>query len=338
MSIYADVVIRGLERLISVGTYSQKWIERWQKQLHEQFDARVRQDTELQRQALVAIYGPDHPYARTGVVTPEAADKIHLDSLNAFRRAHYTAGNATLVVVGDFDAAAIERQIRDSFGGWGRGTADRPVELAAQARSGPVAVGVVGRDQAQLRVIIAYPAPAGVDDQAAARAVLTEMLNLRVGEVRFKLGSTYGVYARHAARKGPTSYELGGDVDSERGGESIKAMRDGIAMLRRGDHFDEDFVRARRKVVSALLGESTVTAELASRLGFIAIHGLGPDHYRTLLQQVASVSPAQIHALIQNELDPSREAVIVLGDRDHLGRAFASAGLTGARIIEPADH
>jgi len=90
-------------------------------------------------------------------------------------------------------------------------------------------------------------------------------------------------------------------------------------MLRRGDHFDEDFVRARRKVVSALLGESTVTAELASRLGFIAIHGLGPDYYRTLLQQVASVSPAQIHALIQNELDPSREAVIVLGDRDHPG-------------------
>ena len=60
---------------------------------------------------------------------------------------------------------------------------------------------VIGRDEAQLRVIIAYPAPAGVDDHAAARAVLAEMLNLRVGSIRFKLGSTYGVYARHVSAR-----------------------------------------------------------------------------------------------------------------------------------------
>jgi hypothetical protein len=53
---------------------------------------------------------------------------------------------------------------------------------------------------------------------------------------------------------------------------------------------------------------------------------------------VASVSPGPSHALIQNELDPGRETDTVLGDRDHLRRAFASAGLTSARIAEPLDH
>ncbi|HMG19865.1 MAG TPA: insulinase family protein, partial [Kofleriaceae bacterium] len=326
----------GLERLVIAGTYNQDAIERVQKHMHAQFTPRSRQDTEFERQQLIALYGADHPYARTGVIGPGAMDQVHLDALNQFRRTHYTAGNATLVVVGDFEPAAIERQVRDSFGGWDRGAVGPPVARAAAAeRTGPAVIGVIGSEGPELRLAIAYPAPAGTDDQAAARAVLVEMLNLRAGALRFKLGSTYGVYARRTAQIGPNAYELGGEVDAERAGESIKAMRDGVARLRRGDQFAQDFVRARRTVVSRLLDESTVTSELAARLGTIAIHELPPDHDRTLVQRAAAVTPAQVQALIRQELEPAREVVVVLGDRSHLERAFADAGITGARLVEP---
>ena len=335
ISIYQEVVIRSLERLVTAGTYNQDAIEAMQRHSRGRFGARQRQDTELHRQLVNALYGPDHPYARGAVVTPAEIGQVHLDAVNAFHRRHFTAGNATLVVVGDIDAASAERQIRASFSGWDRGNVDRPVDPAPHPRTGPEFIGVVGSESPQLRVVIAYPSPAGVDAEAGARTVLAEMLNLRVGDVRFKLGSTYGVYARRSSLTGPTAYEIGGEVDAERGGESIKAMRDGVAMLRRGDHFDEDLVRARRKIVSELLGQSTVTTELAARLGFIAIHGLAPDYYRTLLQQVAAATPDQIHALVRQELDPGREVVVVLGDKSHLERAFADAGIAGARVVEP---
>jgi zinc protease len=335
MNIYQDVVVRGLERIVATGTYSQEVIENLQKAMRGQSTARRRQDRELVRQIAEALFGADHPYARTAAITPEAMDRVHLDVLNAFRRAHYTAGNATLVVVGDFDAAAIERRIRDSFSSWDRGTLARAVDRRVPDRSGPAIVGVVGSESPQVRVVLAYPSPAGVDSQAGARAVLTGMLDLRVGQLRFKLGSTYGVYARHTTHAGPNAYEVGGDVDAERAGESIKAMRDGIAALRRGDGFDADFVRARRKLVSDLLAVSTVTSELADRLAFIAIHGLPADHDRALLAQIAALSPAQVRALLAQELDARREVIIALGDRSHLERAFADAGITGARWVEP---
>jgi zinc protease len=337
MSIYQDVVVRGLERLIAAGTYSQPQIERVQTHMRGRFGQRQREEAELRRQLVGALYGADHPYAKTGLITPKAMDRVHLDAVNEFRRRHYVAGNATLVVVGDFDPDATAGLIRSSFGGWDRGTADRPIDPALRPRSAPEVIGVAGSESPQLRVVIAYPAPAGVDGQAGARAVLAEMLNLRVGDVRFKLGSTYGVYARHTTTRGPTAYEIGGSVDAERAGESLRAMRDGVAMLRKADHFDEDFVRARRSLVSRLLGESTVTSELAERLGFIAIHGLAPDFYRQLLQQIAAVSPAQVQALIKQELLPGREIVVVLGDRGHLERALGDAGITGARIVEPSE-
>jgi zinc protease len=334
--IYLDVMMKGLERLVTAGEYSQEEIERWQKRVKLAFESqRAQQETEFGRQILTAVYGPDHPYTKTGLLTPAAAAKIHYDSLNNYRRSHYTAGNATLIVAGDFDPKQAESLIRSNFGGWSRGTVDKPVDPAPYRRTGPAMIGVVGKELPQLRVAISYPAPAGVDGQEGARRVLTEMMNIRMGDIRFKLGSTYGTYADREPQRGPTAYEMGGTVDAERAGESIRAMRDGINMLRKGDHFDEDFVRARRKIISNLLGESTVTAELVGRLGFIDRYGLPTTYYNTLLQQVAAVSTAQIKALIASELDPNNEVVVVLGDKKHLDKAFVDAGIKDVKIVEP---
>src|SRR5262249_39241190 len=153
-------------------------------------------------------------------------------------------------------------------------------------RTGPSYVGVIGDDDPQVDVAILYPSPAGMSGQQAARLVLTEMLNDQMWEIRSRLGATYGTYARRDIRIGPSAYRLGGAVDAQRAGEAVRAMRDGIEALRRGgDDFDVAFVRARRRIVQQLLGESTMSAELAARLGQIARFHLDPDHYNTLLRQ-----------------------------------------------------
>ena len=108
-------------------------------------------------------------------------------------------------------------------------------------RTGPLYVGVIGKEAPQLDVRIAYPAPAGIDGQEGARRILATMLNNRVGDIRFKLGSTYGVYAGRTPRRGPTSYQIGGTVDSERGGESIKAMREFVTLERAARLYDRVF-------------------------------------------------------------------------------------------------
>lgn len=190
---------------------------------------------------------------------------------------------------------------------------------------------------ADVDVALLYPSPAGMSGQLAVRMVLTEMLNARMSEIRGRLGATYGTRARRDSRLGPSAYRLGGAVDAPRAGEAVKAMRDGIEGLRRGDtDFDVAFVRARRKILQQLLGESTISAELAARLGQIARFGLPPDHYNTLLRQVGAVSPTQVKELLARELDPGQEVLVLLGDRASVTRAFADAGIEGARLVEPA--
>lgn len=337
LNIYLDVMLKGLERLITAGTYNQEQIERWQKTVRESMATRSsQQSNEFTRQLMTALYGPDHPYTRTGVATAAQVNKVSKDALESFRKTHFSAGNATLIIVGSFDPAQAEKMVRSVFGGWGKGKVDAPIDPAPYQRTGPSFVGVIGKEDPQLNVAIGYPAPAGVDGQQGARQVLAEMINTRMGDVRFKLGSTYGVYAYRQPRKGATAYQMGGTVDAERAGESLKAMRDGVEQLRKGgEQFDIDFVRARRKILSQLLGESTVTGELAQRLGFMSTFGLPTAYYNTLLQQVAAVSPAQIRALIARELAPANEVVVILGAKPQLDKAFADAGISDVKLVEP---
>jgi len=336
MSIYLDVVIKGFERLIKTGWYSQLSVERWQRAFQARYKLkRPHQRLEFQRQQLAAIYGADHPYTKAGAPVPRSIDKIGRDAMGAFRDQHYSAANATLVIAGSFDPTQAESLIRGSFGEWPRGHQDAPVPHVQHQRTGPVHIGVIGDEDPQVDVAIRYPSPAGISGQQAARMVLTEMLNAQMWGVREKLGATYGTYARRDANLAGSVYHLGGAVDAPRAGEAIRAMRDGIDALRKGSDFDIAFVRARRKVVQRLLGESTQSSELASRLGQIARFGLDPSYDSTLLRQASRMSTAQVKDLLAHELDPSTEVVVVLGDRASVTKAFADAGITDAKLVEP---
>ncbi|MBS1118717.1 MAG: peptidase domain protein [Deltaproteobacteria bacterium] len=343
VNIYLDVMVRGLERLITAGEYSQEQIERWQKGVREDWKLpSTQEDNEYVRQVFTALYGPDHAYTKTAVLKPDAANKVHADALASYRRKHFSAGNATLIIVGNFDLKYAEKLARSTFSGWDKGAVDKAVDPAPYKRTGATFVGVKKtKEDQQVTVTIAYPAPAGIDGQEGARRVLTEMLSTRAANVRFKLGSTYGLAMSRQPKKGPTAYTLrggaviGGTIDAERAGESIKALRDSFDELRAGKRFDEDFVRARRKILSQMLGESTVTTEIAGRLTSIALYGLDPNYYNTMLQQIAAVSTAQVKALLARELDPNNEVLVVLGDKAHLDKTFADAGIKDVKIVDP---
>jgi zinc protease len=343
VNIYLDIMVQGLERIITAGDYTQAQIESWQKALKENFKLKsTQEDFEYYRQVMASLYGPDHPYTKTAFATPESAAKIHRDSLDSYRRGHFTAGNATLIVVGNFETKYAEKLARDTFGGWSKGTVDKPMTQAPYKRTGPAFVGVKkSKEDQQVTVTIAYPSTIGIDGQEGARRVLAEMLNIRAEDVRFKLGSTYGLYIGRESHRGPGAYVLrggaiiGGTIDAERAGESVKALRDSFDALRKGEQFDEHFVRARRKILSQLTAESTVTTELAMRLGQIELYGLQPGFYNTMLQQVAAVSPAQVRALLARELDPANEVVVMLGDAAHLDKTFAGAGIKDVKLVEP---
>ena len=63
------------------------------------------------------MYG-DHPYGNPGRGTIKSVEGITLDDVKAFHAKYYHPETASLAVVGDFDYAEMEKQIRQMFGSW----------------------------------------------------------------------------------------------------------------------------------------------------------------------------------------------------------------------------
>src|SRR5437868_6436483 len=57
-----------------------------------------------------------HPYMRDARGSPTVINHLNLDSLKGYFEKYYTPPNTTVVVVGDVQPAAIERQVRTAFG------------------------------------------------------------------------------------------------------------------------------------------------------------------------------------------------------------------------------
>ncbi len=335
LSIYTPQLIKALERWIYVGDYNQESIERAAKRFKTAHKlARVRQNEAYSRELWQAIWGPSHPYTVKGTATVASIGKIGRDELMSFKRKHYSAKNATFIIAGNFKPSEAREMISDTFADWGSGHRDKPVTEPHAARSGAKAIGVIGDDLPQMNVTIAYPAPAGVDGQAAARLVFTQMLNQKMASIRTELGSTYGMYARRRSMIGPSMYEMGGTVDALRAGEAIRVIREKFATMKDGDDFNLEFARARRIVLQRLLGASTESNTLVSRLAQMAIYGLNPDYHDKLTKYVAAVSPAQVKALIDAELRPENEVIVLLASKPMLEKAFTEAGINDVKYVD----
>jgi len=274
-----------------------------------------------------AVYGKDHPYARSVMVTPQTLRNMENDDLRAFVTKHYVASNATLVVTGRFDPAAAERDIREHFGTWDAGEPTPPIAEPA-AGNGPTAVAIEGEDASVLQIGIAYPSAKGIDADQASRLVLARIISHRVDAVRGKLGASYGVSASYTRNVGPSVYEIQGAVDAERGAEALTAIRGSLDALRRGEGFLEDFVRARRAVLHDLLVDPNDSGSLAAELVEMAEFGEPPTGIDDLRRAVGTLTPKAVLALVNSELRPQAETLVAVGPHAKVQKMLEGADIT----------
>src|SRR5678816_1924900 len=114
ISVYLEPLIKGLERTIKVADYSQDVIDIFKKFQKTTFDSqRYRRERAFEVEMAKLIFGPDHPYAVKGEFTPESIGRMGRDVAMGWKK-HYSAKNATLIVVGDFDIDNAKHIIGDN--------------------------------------------------------------------------------------------------------------------------------------------------------------------------------------------------------------------------------
>lgn len=326
MALFADVALRP--------TFPAGDLERLRKErLTELLQLKDRAPQIADRAYAAILYGERHPYGRPLTGTEASTRAITRADVRRFYQAYYRPNNATLIVVGDVTAADVEQRVRTLFGGWARGTvpstqfAEPPAGLATAI----YLIDKPGAPQSSVR-IGSIGVPRSTDDYFAILVMntilggsFTSRLNSNLRETH---GYTYGAGSGFSMRRSAGPFTARAEVVGAKSDSSLIEFMKELRAIRE-DVPATELEKAKRYLQLQLPGEFETTGDIASQLIPVVVHGLPLDYYNSYVQRIEEVSAADVRRVAERYVDPTKFAVVVVGDRKAI-----EAGLRALNIGE----
>lgn len=285
------------------------------------------------------LYGTGHRYGTATMGTAETIRGFTVDDLRAFYAAAFRPDNATLLVVGDVAPDAVLGLLEASFGSW-----KAPAGPAARAglpeavQHGARTVYLVdkpGAPQSQIRIGW-IGVPRSTPDYFPLQVLNTILggafssrLNLNLRE---KHGYTYGAASSFDMRAtaGPFSAMAGVQTDKTR--ESLQEFFNELNGILQPVPADE-LARAKNYVALRFPGGFETTGDISRRLEDAVTYGLPDDYFPNYVQRIQAVTAADVQRVARRFIDPSRLAVVVVGDVKTIEGGIAALKLGPAKTL-----
>jgi zinc protease len=319
LSEFAEPLLELVNELAREAAFPEAEFERERRQMLEEVKLERTQPGFLASERLRKVLFGAHPY---GQVAPseEQVAAFQRDDLTAVYREFYTPENALLVLVGDFDSAAMLKAAEKVFGAW---TGKKP-----QAKGAPAPANPRGR-----RVYLVH-VPGAVQTQvlAGCHAITRKHPDW------VKLGLTNSLYG------GAFNSRLVMNIREDKG--YTYSPRSGVNALRQHGYFSIS-AAVRNEVVAASLTEifyeldklralPVPEAELAdaqnylsgvfsmglatqggllSQLVTVELNELPQDYLETYREKVRALTPLDLLAAARKYFDSANMQIVVVGDR-----------------------
>ena len=270
----------------------------------------------------------EHPYGRL-FPTEQQLQSYTLEQVRSFHERNFGAARSFLYVVGRFDTAAVERAIRSSLSDWKAGsTATKPSVTPVSRR----AIYLIDRPGAvQSTVYIGLPMADATGPDYLPITVMNTLLggffSSRItSNIRENKGYTYSPASTVTTRLGAGAWAEMADVTTNVTGASIKEILYEIDRLR----YEPPTAAELRGIQNYLAGtyvlRNSTRAGIAGQLAFLDLYGLSEDYLRGYVQQVYALTPADIQRMAQTYIDPSKLAIVVVGDRAQVAEQLKPYG------------
>jgi predicted Zn-dependent peptidase len=264
------------------------------------------------------LYGT-HPYG--AYATPESVQSITRDDLVQFHDCYFVPNNATLVVVGDIDAAKVLAQVKETFGALEK----KPVPPCCNASQvfppiKGVSIHVVNRPgSVQSNVLVAGRGVAKNNPDVPELNVLNSVLGGGMSgrlfaNLREQHGFTYGSYSGFSQKKLGGAFSATAEVRNEVTGAAVGEILKELQRLRTEPIPEKELGLSRNYLVGNFLLSVENDQRMGERLQEIDLYGLPEDFYKTYARKLAGVTPEKAAELAQKYIDPSNLVIIVVGE------------------------
>jgi len=262
------------------------------------------------------LYG-DHPYGRL-YPTEEMLNGYSVEQVRAFHANNFGAARAHLYVAGVYDAPAMERAIRESFGGWAKG--NPPVASVPKPKSGR-RVELIDRPGAvQSTLYIGLPVPDASNADYTALQVTDAILGGAFGSritsnIREQKGYTYSPYSTVTDHYRDAYWAEIADVTTNVTGPSMKEIFHEIDRLRKEAPPPDELRGIQNNMAGIFTLQNASRGGVIGQLQFVDLHEL-PDTYLTeYVKRVMAVTPAEVQRIMRTYLRPENMTIVVVGDK-----------------------
>lgn len=276
---------------------------------------------ELQRR--MKQYGKEDPrYTMTFDEEVAAIKALTLDEVRAFYKDFYGATQATMAVVGDFDAEAVEAALAKNFKDW---KSPAKYERLAEEFYQPKAenVEVETPDKANAMFLAAQPFNMGQEHPDYPAMMLGNymlgggFLNSRLAvRIRQKEGLSYGVGSGFFANaQDETATWQAYAIYAPENAEALeKAFREEIEKVRTEGFTAEEVAAAKSGWVQSQQVNRAQDRSLANTLNSYLFLGRTLEWDAALEAKVQALTPEQINATMAKYLDPGKMVIVKAGD------------------------
>ncbi|HEV3484251.1 MAG TPA: pitrilysin family protein, partial [Vicinamibacterales bacterium] len=283
----------------------------------------------LSREITKLGYGAESPYARVPEYATIAA--ITRDDLLAFHKRFVHPNNIILSFIGDFDAARVEKKLRDTFASWPRGP-QAPKPSLTNAPAKPGVYFVPKEDVTQANIAFVHPGITRNNPDYYAVVVMNDIFSggfsgRLMQRLRSERGLTYGVGGG-----------LGADWDHEglfrvsmatKSGtthESIGALKQEVTKLTTEPVTEAELSLAKDSILNAFVFTMDTRAKALNQQVLLEFYGFPRDYFEKYPERIRAVTAEDVQRVARKYVRPDQLAVLVVGNEKDFERPLNTLG------------
>ncbi|OGS07169.1 MAG: hypothetical protein A2270_11415 [Elusimicrobia bacterium RIFOXYA12_FULL_51_18] len=284
---------------------------------------------EVQREAVRAFYGADHPYGWRPEIATIAP--LAMEDLKTYHNNYYKPNNIIIAAAGDFDSEeTFLGKLKEKFGGWTRGEVKFPVippVKISEARR----VYFTEKDISQTFIVMLQKGVKRHDPIEYPLTITTEMLggglsSRLAAEIRSRKGLAYSVYSYFAKKPDYGFINASCGTKPETYSQALSEMIRQFELIKTETAPAEEVKRAKDSIINSFVFRFATPFDLISERALYEYYKYEPDYLDTYVDNMAKVDPKAVLETSQKLFKPTDAQIFVIGNSKKFDKPLSTFG------------
>ena len=295
--------------------FEKQWFEDEKRVVLQEMHQGLEEPRNVLEETWDAVAFDAHPYGRPVIGTEEAILALDMNATEHYYRERFTPNHMIVSVAGDFDDAAMLKQLEEAWGKSAKGPDSFELGIVEPEQKGPRRRTEFLAEATSAMVLQGFVTKGGADADTPAMQLLAELMNhpsfglpqfLQQQEIWVSDVSAY-----HGAMKDFGTFKVYARVDPAKEAAVESFVEEFLYDFDARSLPKEAFETTRRVVIASEERARETAADRAERLGFLASR-MGTEAAQKYLQRIASLTADEVQAAKERWIKPGHLNTVVV--------------------------